>query len=83
MYNIYAMHSQKCLDTSNDVNPDTGLPGPSRLLFNRPIRGLLPQMHREPINMNTNDAQYKALNAHQNTYVKNNDAHKVLLFFSI
>ena len=33
-------------------------------------------MNREPININNDDAQYNALKACQNTYVKNNDACK-------
>ena len=38
-----------------------GLPSLAMLLFNRPIRGLLPQMNRQPININNDDAQYEAL----------------------
>ena len=43
---------------------------PATMLFNRPIRGLLPQVNREPIDINNDDAQYKALKAHQNKYIK-------------
>ena len=63
-------YNGKCPDT-NDVNlallqirstPITiGLPNPAILLLNRPIRGLLPKMSREPININIDDAQYEAL----------------------
>ena len=53
-YVKYVKHHQKCLDTNNDVKPGllqigskpivTDLPIPATLLFNRPIRGLLPHM---------------------------------------
>ena len=36
-----------------------GLPSPAALLFNRPIRGLSPQMNRGEININNDDAQYE------------------------
>ena len=65
---------RKCLDTNNDVNIarlqirsmciGAGLPSPAFLLFNRLIRGLLPQMNREAININNDDAQYEVLKAH-------------------
>ena len=58
---------EKCLDTNHNVNlallhikstfRGTGLPSPSTMLFNRPIRGLLHQMNREQININNDDAQ--------------------------
>ena len=38
-----------------------GLPSPVMLLFNKPIRDLLPQMHKEPININNDDAEYEAI----------------------
>ena len=41
-------------------------------------------MLREPININNDDAQYKALKAHQNKYIKSNVTHKdPSVFFSI
>ena len=60
-----------------------GLPSTAILLFNRPIRGLLPQINREPININSKDAQYEALKAHQSKYIKENDTHKDSLSFPI
>ena len=38
------------------------------MLFNRPIRGLLPQMKRGPINENNNDIHFEALEAYQRKY---------------
>ena len=83
---FYEMRNKKCFGTNQYVivailqmesTPMcTGLPSPARLLFKRPIKGLLPQMFREPIHINNDDAQYEALRAHQNKYVKNNDTHK-------
>ena len=43
----------------------TGLPSPATMLFNRPIRTLLPQMNREPININADDEHCEALKACQ------------------
>ena len=72
----------KCLDTNNDVSLSllqirstpigAGL-SPAILLFNRPIRGLLFQMNRKSINIKNDDAQYEALKAYQDKYVKDND----------
>ena len=60
---------------------DEGLPSPAILLFKRPIKSLLPQMNREPININNDDIHYEVLKAHHNKYVKNNDTHKDPLSF--
>ena len=78
--------NKKCLDTCQDVRPallqiwstliGMGPPSPTTLLFNRLIKGLLLQMHREPININNDDAQYEALEACQNKYIKKNDTQK-------
>ena len=38
-----------------------GLPSAAMLLFKRPIRGLLPQMNMELINIDNDDAEYEAL----------------------
>ena len=35
------------------------------LLFNRPIRGQLPEMNRKFISINSDDAQYEVLIPHQ------------------
>ena len=69
----------KCTIRKDDVNPallqiqsvpiGAGLPSPASLLFSRPIRGLLPQMYREPTTINTDDAYYEALKIHQNKYL--------------
>ena len=77
---------KKCLDSNNGVNLallqirslsiGTGLPSPAMLLFNRPGRGLLPQINREPININNDDVQYRAFKAHQSKYITDSDTHK-------
>ena len=64
---------KKCRHTNNDVNfsslhissilIDTGIPSPATLLFNRPLRVLLPQIDREPINNTNDDEYYEALKA--------------------
>ena len=40
-------------------------------------------MNRKPININNDDAQYEALKAHQDEYIKDNDTHKDSLSFPI
>ena len=37
----------------------TGLSSPATMLLNRPIRGLLPQINRKPVN--NDDTHYEAL----------------------
>ena len=60
-----------------------GLPVPATLFFNQPIRALLPQINREPININTEGEHYEALKAHQDKYLKGSDTHKDSLSFPI
>ena len=86
MDNICKMHNQKCLDTNNAINLallqirstaiGAGLPSPTTLLFNRPIRGLLLQMNRVPIKINNDNPQYEAPQACQDKYVKKSDTYK-------
>ena len=71
MHRICEVYCQKCFDNNNDVSfallqvrmmpINAGLPSPATLLFNRPIRALLPLMNREPININADGKHYKAL----------------------
>ena len=42
---------------------EAGLPSPITMLFNRLIRGLLPQMNRNPININSDDLHHEAIKA--------------------
>ena len=51
------------------------------MLLSRLIKGLLSQMSRGPLNVNNDDAQYKAFEAHHK-YVKDNDTQKEPSFFS-
>ena len=74
-HKVCEMYYQKFLDTNKDVSLTllqiqsapigTWLPSPVMLLFNRPIKFLLPQLLMEAINIDNNDAQYKALKANQ------------------
>ena len=48
------------------------LPSHTTMLLNRPIRDLLPQTFREPINIDKDDAQYEVSWPIQ-YYVKDND----------
>ena len=61
----------------------TGLPSLAMLLFNRPIRTLLPQVNRNPINYNADDENYKALKLQQDKYLKNIDTHRDSFSFPI
>ena len=82
---------KKCTQTNNNVHfallpirstlVDTMLHSPATLLFNRPIRALLLQIGREPININNDDKYYEALKSGQEAYTKNNDTHKDSTFF--
>ena len=84
------MHNLKGLDTNNNVNLallqvrsshiGAGLSCPTMLLFNRPTRCLLPQMNREPIDINNDDAKYETLKAYQEKCVKDIDTPKRLTF---
>ena len=66
---------KKCRQNNNDGNfallqirstpVGTGIPSPAMLLLNRPIRVLLPQIGREPMNINKDDAYYETLNQGQ------------------
>ena len=56
----------------------TGLPSSATMLFSRPVRGLLPQKNRGPINVDNNDTHNEALEVHQK--YKGNDTIKTILF---
>ena len=91
MHKICETYHQKCFDNKSNINLtilqirptpiDVGLPSTATLLFNRPMGALLPQMNREPININAFDIHYEVLKACQDTYPKGNDSHE-LAFFS-
>ena len=71
------------LDNNYDVNVDllqmrsiavrSELPSPAILLFNGPIRPLLPKMNREPTTFNSESEHYEALRTCQDKYVKGSD----------
>ena len=50
------------------------------MLFNRMIRGLLPQMSSDPINADKDDLHYKVLEVHQRKNDKGKDTKKILIF---
>ena len=84
MHTIHEAHYQKCPDNNDDVNLallqvrstsiGTGLPCLATLLFNRPMRVLLPQMNREQINFNADDKHYDTLKTCQDKYIRGSDA---------
>ena len=61
----------------------TGLPSPATVLFNRPIRCLLPQMNRETINVDNDDSHYQALETCQKRYSKDSDTLTILVFLQV
>ena len=58
------------------------LPSPAIRLRNRPIRALLLQIGREPINVNNDDEYYEALISRPEASTKNNETHKISPLFS-
>ena len=80
-----------CLDNNDDSTlallqirstmVGTGLPSPVTLLFNRPIRALLPQIYMDIINFNSDDEHYEVLKTHNEKYIKDNDTCRRLIFF--
>ena len=80
-----------CLDNNDGVNlailqmkstpVGAGLHGPASLIFNRPIRAMLPHINRGPINFNADDKHYEALR-HVKTNTKGNDIHSDPSFVS-
>ena len=71
MPQTYKANIIKCIDTKSDphiaflqirLTPlGTGLPSPATLLFNHPIRGIMPKINRPPIGVNNDDEHYEAL----------------------
>ena len=43
-----------------------GLPSPAIILFNHPIRGIMPVINRPPVGINNDDEHHKALIGRQN-----------------
>ena len=61
----------------------TWLPSSAKHLFNRPIRALLPQINREPININVDEESHDALKAQQDKDLKGNGTCKDTLSFPV
>ena len=71
MHQTYKANTQKCCDTKSD--PDIallqirstplmpGLPSLTTLLFNCPIRDVMPTINRPPIGVNNSDDHYEEL----------------------
>ena len=62
---------------------EPGLPGPSTLLHNHPIWGIMPINHSLPINSNNDDGHYEALVIRQTRNDKNLDTSRNYDSFSI
>ena len=70
IYQIYQADTQKCFDTKSDPHVDllhiistplgSGLPSPATLLFNHPIRCIMPILTRLP----TNQIMIKSITKH-------------------
>ena len=58
-----------------------GLPSPVTPMFNRPIRPLLPQTNREPININADKENNQALKTGQDKYLKENEIARTCFLF--
>ena len=71
MYQMYKVIAQKCIDTKSDPHiallqirstpPLQGLPSSVTLLFNCPIRDIMPIINRPLIGLNDNDEHYEVL----------------------
>ena len=59
------------------------VPNPAMLLLNRQIRGLLPQIHRVPIHVNNDGAQYEASKHVRTNVARTMILTKIYLFFSV
>ena len=80
---MYKAYYQKNIDTKSDIHfalllirltpLGPGLPGLAILLFNHPIRGILP-ISRLPFNSNNGDEHYEALVKRQTKNDKNCDS---------
>ena len=57
-----------------------GLPSPATMLFNKLMKGLLPQMNRDPIYVSNDDPYPEALEACQMKNDKGKDTQTILLF---
>ena len=91
MHKLGEAYHQKYFDNNNYIHVallhirlmprGTGLLSPVTLLFIRPIRTLLPQINRNPINISADDENHQAQRTWQEKYLKGCDACKVLLSF--
>ena len=61
---------EKCQMQMKSTPKGTALHSHRNLLFNRPIRALLPKMNREPINITADHEYYEILIACQDKYLK-------------
>ena len=77
--NMYGVNSALIQIISQLIG--TGILSPAMLLFNRPIWMLLPQIGREPLNINNDYGSNKASKSRHETDIKNNDTHKDSTFF--
>ena len=83
MHQIHEVDTQECLDTRADaclvllqvrsIPLRYGVPSLAALLFNHPIRGIIPVINRTPINANNDVDHYEALVERQVKSDKNYD----------
>ena len=87
MHQFYKANTQKCQDTksgthiallqmrSTPLGPV--LPSPTMLLFNHPIRGIIPIINRPLIGLNSDSDHYEALVRRQAKNAKNHDTSRI------
>ena len=83
MNQIYEVYFQKYIDTKSDIqiallqirlaSLGPGLPGPTALLFNHPIRGIMSIINRPLISSNNDDDDYEVLVKRQKKNDENHD----------
>ena len=91
LHQVHQTHYKKCLDSSGDIHMTMlqirttplglGLPSPAMLLFNCPVRGIMPVMDRPPINVDNEDEHQQTLMHRQGTNDPGNDISKILCLF--
>ena len=87
------MHDKKCFDANAHVDlallqmkstpMGPWLQSPTILLFNSPIRRLMPRVSRMPINFYYNEISFEATKVRQSEAVKNNDIFKECIIILI
>ena len=68
-HQVHQMHYKKCSDSDGNIHIamlqirttllGQGLPSPVTLLFNCPVRGIMPVMDRPPINVDNDEEHHQ------------------------